>query len=74
MDCATVHWVARAGCHLNNTYLDELAAMVFLILVCVVVLFMLGMSFIDGVIKPWRKGKANPAAPPDADATNTEQV
>lgn len=74
MDCATTNLLSRMGCYLNNTLIDEMVGLVFLFLVCIAGLFLMGMAFIDGVIKPWRNGKAHRAAPPDADAANTEQV
>ena len=74
MDCATTNLLSRMGCYLNNTLVDEMVGLVFLFLVCIAGLFLMGMAFIDGVIKPWRNAKAHRAAPPDADAANTEQV
>ena len=74
MDCAAItNLLNRMGCHLNNTLVDEMVGLGFLCLVAVAGLFIMGSAFVDGVIKPWRNGKAHPA-PPDADATNTEQV
>lgn len=75
MDCAAItNLLNRMGCHLNNTLVDEMVGLGFLFLVCIAGLFIIGMAFVDGVIKPWRNGKAHHAAPLDADATNTEEV
>ena len=57
MDFA-INWVVWLGDKLNSTYYDELAALGFLFVACVAGMFIVGMAFNDGVIKPWRNGKA----------------
>lgn len=73
MDCAAVaNWIARMGCHLNNTLVDEMLGLGFLCAVAVAGLFIMGAAFVDGVIKPWRNGKAHPAAQTGADSDSEQ--
>lgn len=72
MDFA-INWLVRVGDKLNSTYYDELAALGLLFLACVAGMFIVGMAFNDGVIKPWRNGKAQSTDQQDADA-DSEQV
>ena len=69
MDCAIVtDWIGRMGCRLNNTHVDEWAGLTFLGVACLAGLFIIGMAFRDGVIRPWRASTPDTQSLLDVDA------
>ncbi len=68
MDCGTIsHLIARAGCHLNNTTVDESLGFVGLVIIGVGGLALMVKALIEGWNAPSTKRPDQPDAGPGSE-------
>ena len=68
MDCTAVsNWLSRQVCHLNNSSVDEMVGLAFLIFIAVGGMAILVKAFIDG-IKPQSPGTPDSLGQSDGNA------